>query len=69
MFDMCPNIDKRFYRFEFGVRIEQPADQFFLNDIPETDPKLIFNDATLNIEWRTFCCCRHGTVLHSKWQN
>ncbi len=69
LFDMCPNLDKRFCRFEFGVRIEQPADQFFLNDIPETDPKLIFNDETLDIQWRTFCCCRHGTVLHSNWQN
>jgi len=49
-------------RLEVGVRIEQPADQFFLRDHPALDPKYIFHDAGGRFEWRTFCCCREGLV-------
>jgi hypothetical protein len=49
-------------RVEVGVRIEQPADVFFLRDDPRADPKLVYEDALNRVSWRTFCCCRDGLV-------
>lgn len=53
----------RFRRLEIGVRIEQSADQFFLQDAPTLDPKLISKSGTPDVQWRTFCCCRNGEVV------
>lgn len=53
-------------RLEAGVRIEQPAANFFLNSSPQLDPKYIWRDPSGHYEWRTFCCCRGGVVLATK---
>lgn len=54
----------RFHRLEFGFRVEQSVDDFFLAAEQDLDPKYCFADPTMNVEWRTFCTCRSGeTVL------
>ena len=50
-----------FGRLEIGVRIEQPADKFFLRDVPLTDPKFILTDGER--QYRTFCVCRAGEIV------
>lgn len=52
-----------FRRYEVGVRIEMPGDQFFLQHHDKLDPKLIWKDRDPDIEWRTFCTCRNGEVV------
>ncbi|WP_408058310.1 FAD-dependent monooxygenase [Streptomyces tauricus] len=52
-----------FRRLEMGVRIEQPADNFFLRDQRALDPKLLWEDVSGRYSWRTFCCCRNGRVM------
>ncbi len=52
-----------FRRLEIGVRLEQPAEKFFLRDAPALDPKLIVVNQEPDVEWRTFCCCRNGEVV------
>ena len=59
---LCP---RRFRRIEVGVRIEQPADEFFLKDFQELDPKFLEHIAT-GVQWRTFCCCREGLVVETE---
>jgi len=48
-------------RLEFGVRLEQPARDFFLRQDGRLDPKLILRES--GYECRTFCCCRNGEVI------
>jgi uncharacterized protein len=52
-----------FRRVEVGVRIEQPADRFFLAHESGIDPKWIGRSSDGRCEWRTFCCCRQGEVV------
>ncbi|MFG3100095.1 FAD-binding protein [Streptomyces sp. NPDC048182] len=52
-----------FRRLEIGVRLEQPADGFFLRDQRALDPKLMWEDKSGRYSWRTFCCCRDGRVV------
>ncbi|MGW6792660.1 hypothetical protein [Streptomyces chartreusis] len=52
-----------FRRLEIGVRIEQPADDFFLWDQRALDPKFLWEDKSGRYGWRTFCCCRDGRVV------
>jgi hypothetical protein len=52
----------QFRRIEVGIRIEQPAENFFLRSARTLDPKLIAEKRS-GIEWRTFCCCRGGEVV------
>jgi uncharacterized FAD-dependent dehydrogenase len=56
--------DLVFRRVELGVRIEQPADTFFLSGDRCLDPKVLGNK-TVGHGWRTFCCCRDGLVVFS----
>jgi uncharacterized FAD-dependent dehydrogenase len=49
-------------RLEVGVRIQQPAPDFFLRDLPLLDPKLLWDQSDNGFQWRTFCCCRDGLV-------
>ena len=60
---LLPDLDFIFRRFEYGIRLEQPNNDFFLNDWPTVDAKLIIKSNENNVEWRTFCCCRKGSVL------
>lgn len=55
----------RTLRLEAGVRVEQPAQDFFLRDDPRLDPKLIWTDDSARVQWRTFCCCREGVVAQT----
>ena len=50
-------------RIEVGIRIEQRSQEFFLREHPRLDPKLIFRDRDAGVEWRTFCCCRDGSIV------
>ena len=55
-------------RFEYGIRIEQDKDEFFLADDLLNDPKYIFTDQERKMEWRTFCCCKQGKVIGTKFE-
>lgn len=61
--DCLPQRAQTPIRVEVGVRIEQPAEHFFLKNHPRLDPKLIYRSSDRSIEWRTFCCCRNGAVV------
>jgi hypothetical protein len=66
MFHDSQQLRLRRSRVEIGVRVEQPADSFFLRDLEEPDPKLIWRpDGLDEFEWRTFCCCRNGEVIET----
>lgn len=60
---LLPDLGFIFRRFEYGIRIEQHSNDFFLNNWPTIDAKLLIKSEEKNIEWRTFCCCRKGSVL------
>lgn len=68
MTKVLPEHVLRFQRLEVGVRIEQKADQFFLQDHPGLDPKYVWIDESGTVEWRTFCCCREGKVVLTEFQ-
>lgn len=55
-----------FRRVELGFRIEQPADRFFLRHENGLDPKHIIHGAP-GYSWRTFCCCRDGAVVTTRF--
>jgi uncharacterized protein len=55
-------VSPQFRRVEFGIRLEQSAETFFLRNASTLDPKLIAHESP-GIEWRTFCCCRNGEVV------
>lgn len=67
--DIDPQLANTFRRFEYGIRIEQAAESFFLKDDPSTDAKLMLRHPKESIEWRTFCCCRDGEVLANRTGN
>lgn len=56
-------VRRTFRRLEMGVRIEQPVDDFFLQDQRALDPKFLWEDQSGRYGWRTFCCCRDGRVV------
>jgi uncharacterized protein len=58
----------RFRRVEVGMRVEQDADSFALDDgsFGELlDPKWVLASSDGRFEWRTFCCCRGGEVVET----
>jgi uncharacterized protein len=59
----APGIGRRFRRFEYGVRIEDRADNPFFSALVGVDPKYTCAQPSLGVEWRTFCCCRQGEVV------
>jgi uncharacterized protein len=61
--NLVPSALQTFRRLEIGVRIEQPADEFFLRSAQTLDPKHVWIDPANGREWRTFCCCRDGEVV------
>lgn len=60
-------VDYVFRRVELGFRIEQPKESFFLRDEAALDPKLIAKSDYGTHSWRTFCCCRDGEVVTTKF--
>lgn len=63
---------RRFRRVEIGMRVEQDADQFALNANLVSgllDPKWVRRSADGRLEWRTFCCCREGEVVETRFGN
>jgi hypothetical protein len=59
-----------FRRVEVGMRVEQDAARFPLDAEPVAallDPKWIRRSADGRVEWRTFCCCRHGEVIETRF--
>lgn len=61
-----PGNSRVFRRLEIGVRLEQPAEIFFLRDNPSTDPKLLLQSFDGLHTWRTFCTCRQGNVVATR---
>jgi len=49
-------------RLEVGIRIQQPADDFFLRDEQDLDPKILLPPHN-GVAVRTFCCCRQGKIV------
>lgn len=62
-----PGFSYIFRRLEIGVRIEQPAGEFFLRTDPALDPKLTLDHESGRYSWRTFCCCRNGKVIGTRF--
>ncbi|HEV2403349.1 MAG TPA: NAD(P)-binding protein [Candidatus Saccharimonadales bacterium] len=60
--------DKTFERLEVGFRIEQPHEESFFDSINQLDPKLKLISAAQPEEWRTFCACREGEIIHTTTQ-
>lgn len=62
----------QFRRVEIGMRVEQDSASFAL-DAPEVagllDPKWVRQSADGRLEWRTFCCCRDGEVVETKFED
>ena len=63
-------IPTQFRRVEIGIRVEQDAARFALDAEPIAgllDPKWIRHSADGRYEWRTFCCCRRGEVVETRF--
>lgn len=55
-----------FNRLEAGVRVQQPSDIFALKDTSAIDPKFIWRRQDPLREYRTFCVCREGEIVHAE---
>ncbi|MBP6391369.1 MAG: hypothetical protein KA352_10790 [Flavobacteriales bacterium] len=60
------DLESIFKKLEFGIRISLPKDSFDYSHIEQKDVKLILPIAT-DCEFRTFCFCRDGYVVHGKF--
>lgn len=58
-------VHKTFERLEVGIRIEQPGSESFFKEINQLDPKLKLTPVGQSREWRTFCACRDGEIIHT----
>jgi uncharacterized FAD-dependent dehydrogenase len=57
-----------FKKFEVGVRIETNHENFDFKTLDQTDLKLLFKQQDdPDIEFRTFCFCRNGYIVHGKF--
>lgn len=63
------DVDLIFKKFEFGIRIETDHDQFDFKDLKQVDLKLLMQDEEKEgIEFRTFCFCRNGYIVHGEFE-
>jgi hypothetical protein len=69
MSGLMPDTPMLFRRFEIGIRVEQPSNQFVFRDDPAVDVKQISPGPIQNSEWRTFCTCRNGEVFETLWNH
>jgi uncharacterized FAD-dependent dehydrogenase len=63
-------LSSTFRRVEVGMRVEQEAARFALDAGPVArllDPKWIQRSTDERVEWRTFCCCRRGEVIETRF--
>ncbi len=61
-----------FRRVEIGMRVEQAADRFALDvgaPAELLDPKWVRRSPDGRFEWRTFCCCRRGEVVDTRFDD
>ncbi len=57
-----------FKKFEVGVRIETNHENFDFKTLDQTDLKLLIKkQGETDIEFRTFCFCRNGYIVHGKF--
>jgi uncharacterized FAD-dependent dehydrogenase len=52
-------------RLEIGIRVEQAAQEFVFAEHSDLDPKWIYRFERPHREYRTFCCCRNGTIVRA----
>ncbi|OJW83942.1 MAG: hypothetical protein BGO69_09430 [Bacteroidetes bacterium 46-16] len=58
-----------FKKFEVGIRIETNHEDFDFKDLKQTDLKLLIrDDKREGIEFRTFCFCRNGYIVHGEFE-
>ena len=60
---------KIFKKIEFGIRIETEPRTFDYKDLQQTDLKLIMPISSHGMEFRTFCFCRNGYIVHGEFEN
>jgi len=59
-----------FKKFEFGMRIETDHENFDFKELKQIDLKLLIKDEeNKGIEFRTFCFCRNGYIIHGKYDD
>lgn len=65
----APNgfVPRVFRRVEVGLRLEDSARSPLFSSLEGTDPKLIAGAPSDSVSWRTFCCCRDGEVVHTRF--
>jgi uncharacterized FAD-dependent dehydrogenase len=63
---LVPDLKFVYRKFEYGIRLEQSQKRFFLKDWPTVDSKLVLKSKKNGVEWRTFCCCRQGSILRGE---
>jgi uncharacterized FAD-dependent dehydrogenase len=60
----------KFKKFEFGIRVETEHDNFDFKHYEQTDLKLLIPDErNKNLEFRTFCFCKNGYIVHGKFDS
>ncbi len=58
-----------FKKYEVGVRVETNHHDFDFNDLSQTDLKLLIKKKeSPGIEFRTFCFCRNGYIVHGNFE-
>lgn len=57
------NAPTSFLRYEAGIRIQQPTQDFIFNNESFIDPKYIYRRSNPRREYRTFCVCKNGRIL------
>jgi uncharacterized FAD-dependent dehydrogenase len=60
--------ETHFIRYEIGVRVETESSHFKPYNDEQTDYKYIENVSD-SLEIRSFCCCRDGKVVQSRFKN
>lgn len=63
---IMPYLPFRFLRYEIGLRLEQLTENWVFNQYVQPDIKVI-EPGPRQTEWRTFCTCRSGKVLKTRW--
>lgn len=66
---MMPDTPMIFRRYEIGIRLEQPSGTFIFRQHPSVDVKQIQPTDVAGEEWRTFCTCRSGEVVETRWDD
>lgn len=57
-----------FRRYEIGIKLEQKNSDWVYAKYPQEDIKIISKYDNIS-EWRTFCTCRNGKVIKTRWND